>query len=59
MFNIYRGPRYYLIEVFLLSIAIFWIGVVILDTTEPLISYLLSIIVSDLILKSKGRVNPK
>lgn len=56
MFNIYRGPKYYLIDVFLLSIAIFLIGVVIFDTKEPLISYLLSIIVSDLILKSKGKL---
>ena len=56
MFNIYRGPKYYLIDVFLLSIAIFWIGVVIFDTKEPLISYLLSIVVSDLILKSKGKL---
>ena len=56
---IYRGPKYYLIEGFLLSIAIFWIGVVIFDTKEPLISYLLSIIVSDLILKSKGKLNLK
>ena len=53
---IYRGPKYYLIEVFLLSVAIFWIGVVIFDTKEPLISYLLSIIVSDFILKSKGKL---
>ncbi|MCF0147793.1 MAG: hypothetical protein HUJ77_05265 [Clostridium sp.] len=59
MFNIYRGPRYYLIEMFVLSIAIFWIGIAILDTTEPLISYLLSIIVSDLILKSKGNLKLK
>lgn len=58
MFNIYRGPRYHLIQVFLLSIIIFWIGVVIFDTKEPMIGYLLSVIVSDLILKAKGMVNP-
>ena len=54
---IYRGPRYYLIDVFLLSIAIFWVGILIFNTNDPLISYLLSVIVSDLILKNKGKVN--
>lgn len=56
MFNIYKGPRYYLIDVFLLSIVIFCVGVWIFNTNEPMISCLLSVIVSDLILKSKGKV---
>ena len=59
MFNIYKGPRYYLIEMFLLAIVIFWIGIVIFDTKEPMISFLLSIIVSDLIIKSGGKLNIK
>ena len=54
----YRGPRYYLIDVFLLSIVIFGVGILIFNTNEPLISYLLSVIVSDLILKNKGKVKP-
>lgn len=58
MFNIYTWHKYHLIQVFFLSIIIFWIGVVIFDTKEPMISYLLSVIVSDLILKSKEKVNP-
>lgn len=58
MFNIYTGLKYHLVQVLFLSIIIFWIGVVIFDTKEPMISYLLSVIVSDLILKSKGKVNP-
>ncbi|MDV4149557.1 hypothetical protein R0131_01785 [Clostridium sp. AL.422] len=53
---IYRGPRYYLIDVFLLSIVIFWIGVSLLGTNDGMISYLLSVIVSDLILKNKGKI---
>ena len=55
---IYKGPRYYLIDVFLLSIVIFGVGILIFNTNEPLISYLLSVIVSDLILKNKGKVKP-
>ena len=52
MFNIYRGPRYYLIDVFLLSLVIFFMGIWLLGTNDAMISYLLSLISSDLILKN-------
>lgn len=53
---IYRGPRYYLINVFILSIVIFVVGTLIFNTNDAMISYLLSVIVSDLILKNKGKI---
>lgn len=57
MFNISKAQMSYLIDVFILSIAIFFILVWLFDTNDVMVSYLLSLIAANSIFKEVRRIN--
>lgn len=57
MFNISKAQKSYLIDVFILSIVIFFVLVWLFDTNEVMMSYLLSLIAANSIFKEVRRIN--
>lgn len=57
MFNISKAQMSYLIDVFILSIGIFFVLVWLLGTNDNMISYLLSLIAANSIFKEVRRIN--
>ena len=57
MFNISKAQISYLIDIFILSIIIFFVLVWIFNTNDAMISYLLSLIAANLIFKEVRRID--
>lgn len=57
MFNISKAEMSYLIDVFILSIVIFFILIWIFNTNDAMVSYLLSLIASNSIFKEIRKIN--